>query len=346
MQFLYTKYVYINTRDIKGNLMFVFGPQFHMHGCCSNPFGATIANPRINFALGIAAATAMPMYQPYTPIFGYGFGFNRVAYAPMPTFGTLTTQNYTINAPTHNYAQYFNRIPQINFNTYSTPTFNVTSNNQNSSNPFGYFNNFNNIKINTINGGTISTNNKTTSNEQEVANVDDTRVSTDGITLNRNNDNYGPEFLAKVKQIAARLGCDYRDLLGLMNSESGIDASIKNPNGSASGLIQFIESTARSLGTTTAELRAMKPIDQLDYVEKYLANAKANAGITGKLSAGDLYSLVFLPGRASRNVLTSSGENYYAHNRGLDLNKDGQITKAELGQRIHDKRVSDNSFLA
>jgi hypothetical protein len=90
----------------------------------------------------------------------------------------------------------------------------------------------------------------------------------------------------------------------------------------------------------------MKPIDQLDYVERYLTNAKRNAGISGKLSAGDLYTLVFLPGRINRNVVTSSGEDYYAKNKGLDLNNDGQITKTELGQRIHNKRVSDNSFLA
>ena len=164
--------------------------------------------------------------------------------------------------------------------------------------------------------------------------------------MNRRGNGYGPEFLAKVKQIAKRLNCNYRDLLGLMNSESGIRTDAKNPKGSATGLIQFIESTANELGTTTAELRRMSPIEQLDYVERYLAKAKANAGITGKLTAGDLYALTFLPGRANRQVITTIGEEYYAKNTGLDLNHDGRITKNELGQRIRNKYVSDNSFLA
>ncbi len=159
---------------------------------------------------------------------------------------------------------------------------------------------------------------------------------------------YGPKFLEKVKQIAQRINCDYKDLLGVMNSESGINASAKNPNGSATGLIQFIESTARGLGTTTAQLRRMKPIKQLDYVEKYLAQNKSAAGFSSghKLSAGELYALIFLPARASRQVLATRGETYYSANRGLDKNKDGKITKDELGNRVISKRVSDTSFYA
>ena len=372
MQFLYTNYVYINTRDIKGNLMFAFGPYTPIHNCCPNPFGATIANPRINFALGIAAATAMPimpMYRPCMPVFGFGY-VNTYAYQ-RPAFGALTAQNYAVTPATNNYSQYFNRLPQVT--VYNNYTFNADVKLNTNNNPFGYFNRTDNIKIVKHNYGTIpatttttttststttsttqtnttksnsTTSTSSTSAYSSVSTNSSTAVATDGQRLNRSGNDYGPEFLAKVKTIANRLNCNYRDLLGLMNSESGIRADIKNPNGSASGLIQFIESTANSLGTTTAQLRAMDPIDQLDYVERYLVQAKANAGISGRLSAGDLYSLVFLPGRAHRNVLTSSGENYYACNKGLDLNSDGQITKAELGQRVHNKYVSDNSFLA
>ena len=326
MQFVYTNYVYINTKDIKDKLMFAFGSYIPTYDCCSNPVGATIANPRINFALGVAAATSMP----FRPVFGFGYAYN-----PTPASGALTT-NY-LNAPVQNYAQYFNRVPNIQT---SAPSFNNYSNINNNTNQFGYFNNLNNIRIIPMaTGSSVKTQSSTTV-------TDNAKVATDGQKLNRSGSDYGPKFLAKVKEIANRLDCDYRDLLGLMNSESGIRADIKNPNGSASGLIQFIESTANSLGTTTAQLRAMKPIDQLDYVEKYLTKVKAQAGLTGRLSAGDLYSLVFLPGRARRDILASSGESYYACNRGADLNKDGKITKAELGQRIQNKRVSDNSFLA
>ncbi len=159
---------------------------------------------------------------------------------------------------------------------------------------------------------------------------------------------YGPEFLERVKQIAQRINCDYKDLLAVMNSESGIRADAVNPNGGATGLIQFMPSTARSLGTTTAALRAMSPVEQLDYVEKYLVNCKKSAGIANskRLSAGDLYTLIFLPGRANREVLTTAGEAYYNANKGADTNHDGKITKSELSARVASKHVNENTFLA
>ena len=167
-------------------------------------------------------------------------------------------------------------------------------------------------------------------------------------TLSKNNEDYGPEFLEKVKEISKKINCDYKDLLGVMNSESGINSKAQNKNGGATGLIQFMPKTAEALGTTTEALKEMSPIEQLDYVEKFmLKNKKAfGFGENDKLSGGQLYALVFLPARAKREVLTESGENYYSANKGLDLNNDGKITKTELDERVRGKYVSDKSFLA
>jgi len=169
-----------------------------------------------------------------------------------------------------------------------------------------------------------------------------------GRTLSRDDSRYGEAFLNKVKQIAKRLNCNYRDLLGVMNCESGINAAARNPNSSATGLIQFMESTARSLGTTTAALAAMSPIDQLDYVEKYIERAKKAAGFSSshQLTAGELYTLIFMPARAGREVIAQAGDAAYNANRGLDTNRDGKITQSELDARVKSHYVSDNSFLA
>ncbi len=156
-------------------------------------------------------------------------------------------------------------------------------------------------------------------------------------------------FLQKTKQIAKRLNCDYKDLLALMNSESGLNSKAVNSSSGATGLIQFIPSTAKDLGTTTEKLKNMTPTEQLDYVEKYLVKMKKAAGFKSgeKLDSGDLYALVFLPGRAKREIVTDSSEKYYAVNApALDLNKDGKITKTELAQRLNGHRVSDSIFLA
>ncbi len=148
------------------------------------------------------------------------------------------------------------------------------------------------------------------------------------------NANLGEDFYRELENVANRIGCSSSDLLALMNAESGLNPAAVNSNGGATGLIQFMPNTAKGLGTSTAELAKMSAVEQLAYVEKYLLRAKASAGIQGNLSAGDLATLTFLPARAGREVLTTSNEIYYAHNKGLDLNKDGKITKAELGERL------------
>jgi len=150
-------------------------------------------------------------------------------------------------------------------------------------------------------------------------------------------------FLDKTKEISARIGCDYKDLLAVMNSESGLSSTARNPHGGATGLIQFMPATAKALGTTTDELARMSPSQQLDYVEKFFNMNKKAYGMEGKkLSGADLYLLIFLPARANSEVLTGIGENYYAYNKGLDLDKDGKITKSDLQRRIASRYVDES----
>jgi len=151
------------------------------------------------------------------------------------------------------------------------------------------------------------------------------------------------EFMNKVISIAQRIGCDYKDLLGVMRAESGLNSGAVNKKSGASGLIQFMPKTARGLGTSVEAIRNMSAVQQLDYVEAYLLKAKKSAGFSDgeSLSAGQLYALVFLPARAKRDVLTSKGEAAYNWNSGTDINGDGQITRAEMDARAKRFRVDD-----
>ena len=155
-------------------------------------------------------------------------------------------------------------------------------------------------------------------------------------------------FLDKTKDISQRIGCDYKDLLAVMNSESGLKSTARNPKGGATGLIQFMPATAKMLGTTTDELRKMSPIQQLDYVEKFFNMAKKNAGFEGKrLSGADLYALVFMPGRANRDILTSASDGKtYSYNKGLDKDGDGHISKADLQRRVAACYVDESRVFA
>lgn len=145
----------------------------------------------------------------------------------------------------------------------------------------------------------------------------------------------GSGFSEKLEGICERLQCEPEALLGLMYSESGLTTTAVNSSSGATGLIQWLPSTAKSLGTTTSALRQMSGVQQLDYVEKYLQNCKSTYYGSGEMSAGDLYSLVWLPAYAKRDVLSSRGDKYYSS--GLDVNQDGRCTKEDLSMRIQNK---------
>jgi soluble lytic murein transglycosylase-like protein len=86
---------------------------------------------------------------------------------------------------------------------------------------------------------------------------------------------YRVAFVEKVKKISANLGIDPNWLMAIMYFESAgtFSPSITNNIG-ATGLIQFIPSTAKGLGTSTSALKSMSALQQLDYVEKYLKTYK------------------------------------------------------------------------
>ena len=135
-----------------------------------------------------------------------------------------------------------------------------------------------------------------------------------------------------------------------MNSESGLRSNIWNGS-TAVGLIQFTTPAINGLNQkyglnlTKAKIAKMSPIEQLDLVEKLLIMAKSmKFPANKKLSAADLYSIIFLPARADRNVLCVRGEAFYNQNKGLDKNGDGKITKSDLAKHLSEKYVDESVF--
>lgn len=142
-----------------------------------------------------------------------------------------------------------------------------------------------------------------------------------------------PNFWIELQAVASRLKTHPAWLLNVMASESLFNPAARNslPGQSASGLLQFIEATARRMGTTTEAIRRMTPLDQMRLVEKYLEPFK------GRLNTlPDVYMAVFrgsiVEGSDEVLVVDASIEpRIYALNRSLDLNGDRRITKGELG---------------
>jgi hypothetical protein len=98
----------------------------------------------------------------------------------------------------------------------------------------------------------------------------------------------------------------------------------------ATGLIQFMPSTSRWLGTTNLDLYHMTNVEQLDYVEKYLMTYK------GKYKTfDDLYLAIFWPAAIGKPDDYKIGSKEVARQNPIfDPNKDEQITKAEVRQRL------------
>jgi len=136
-------------------------------------------------------------------------------------------------------------------------------------------------------------------------------------------------FMGKVKSVSTNLGINSNDLLRVIEFETGksFSPAVKSPNSSATGLIQFIESTAEGLGTSTEALAAMTRTEQMDYVAKYLAPYK------GKIkNFGDLYMAVHWPaaiGKDEAYVMYEKGSKAYEANKNLDTNGDGTVSRGE-----------------
>ncbi|MCA6068759.1 L,D-transpeptidase [Chryseobacterium sp. RG1] len=83
------------------------------------------------------------------------------------------------------------------------------------------------------------------------------------------------EFRKKVVEVAKRLEKDPNLLMAGMALETGKTFSPTAGKGTSYvGLIQFGDAAAESVGTTRTELLKMTAVQQLDYVEKYLAKKK------------------------------------------------------------------------
>ena len=154
---------------------------------------------------------------------------------------------------------------------------------------------------------------------------------------------YRVAFVEKVKKISDNLGIDPNWLMAIMYFESArtFSPSITNSIG-ATGLIQFLPSTAKSLGTSTSELRKMTAVQQLDYVEKYLKAYK------GKYKSYiDVYFAVFFPlaiGKPDDWIIQAQGISasaVYNSNPAFRVLKDGKIRVWEVKKVMLEKLPSE-----
>jgi hypothetical protein len=103
-------------------------------------------------------------------------------------------------------------------------------------------------------------------------------------------------FVSRVKDMSNRLGGSLYDYLAAMDFESAhtMRPDITNSLGYV-GLIQFGSQAASDLGTSTAALKSMTRLQQLEYVEKYFKMWMKRLGIQRITNFTDLYLIIFYP---------------------------------------------------
>lgn len=151
-----------------------------------------------------------------------------------------------------------------------------------------------------------------------------------------------PEFKKKVIEISKRLGANPNHLMAIMAFETGrtfdpAQRNLANPKNGPVGLLQFTRVGAESIGTTKDELVKKTALEQLDDVEKFLAQSKKS----GLKKIEDLYAAVHWPvavGKDLSYVLYSKhsakSKQFYDSNKGFDENKDGNITLEEAAKKV------------
>lgn len=141
----------------------------------------------------------------------------------------------------------------------------------------------------------------------------------------------------KVRFVANDLGAHADHLMRCMAFETGgsfSPAQLNRAGSGATGLIQFMPTTAVGLGTTVAALAKMTVLEQLDYVHRYFRPFR------GRLkNLGDFYMAILWPGAVGKpdsHVLwdKATRPTTYRQNSGLDVNKDATITRGEALAKV------------
>lgn len=152
-------------------------------------------------------------------------------------------------------------------------------------------------------------------------------------------DRMSPEFRSDLWRLATRLGLDAGYIAAVMSHESGFKPNATNPQGGATGLIQFMPATAKNMGTSVQALASMSAESQLQWVERFY---RPYAKTMRKDVPGDYLMATFMPafiGQPADTVLFARGTIGYTQNSGFDHAQKGTITIGDVTTDI-DKIVS------
>ena len=120
----------------------------------------------------------------------------------------------------------------------------------------------------------------------------------------------------------------------IFESAGTLSTTIKNGAGSgATGIFQVMPKTANDLGYTIAQVEQMTFQQQLELFKKYLTKNGYYQKLKTTKDQLDFYLAVLYPalmGKADTAIMARSPSITYNQNSGLDGDKNGVITKADI----------------
>lgn len=135
------------------------------------------------------------------------------------------------------------------------------------------------------------------------------------------------------------MDCTVNDMMACMAFESGgtFNPATQNKSTRATGPIQIMPANAVAYGTTVDALAKMSVTQYLKYVAKHFQPyAKRIRNL------GDVYMSILWPraiGQPDNYALWTIGSKAYMYNDGLDINKDGRVTRQEALNYIKHRYV-------
>lgn len=120
-------------------------------------------------------------------------------------------------------------------------------------------------------------------------------------------------------------------LIACMKFESNLNPKAVNKLSHAVGLIQFMPTTCKSLGTTSEEMLSLDFCKQLNFVKSYFKPYFRKVK-----TLNDMYMAILMPSMICKSDDTNifKKDIQYRQNKGLDIDKNGVITKQEACRRV------------
>jgi hypothetical protein len=133
------------------------------------------------------------------------------------------------------------------------------------------------------------------------------------------------EFQAQLTDMLQKYpGLTKEELYRVMQGESNFNSTALNSDSGATGLFQFIPSTAEFLGYTTGDIQNMNPSEQLAVYDKYLGAFDYRGGPLGIMQAAPAYA-----SKPGNYEVYASGSKAYEQNPGW-RGSDGKITVSSI----------------